>query len=287
MKRIKAVVTDLDGTLLRNNGSLSARTMRAIRSAEGAGLTVVAVTARPPRQVRAIAAAHGLGGVAVCSNGAILHDIGADRDLVHERLDALFARDLAETIRALRSGVIFAVERGHRIDYEPDFPPVSRDVCNGRPPRFDHIGRLGDEPLTKLLVHHPVIGADILGELVRAHIGTQAAVQHSGGGHFVEILAPGVSKESGLKSLCAHLAVDRSELIAFGDMPNDLPMLRYAGRSVAVANAHPEVLNAVDEITESNEDDGVARSIERLLAEMRESDEPRKRRRVSHLRADG
>ena len=75
----------------------------------------------------------------------------------------------------------------------------------------------------------------------------------------------GVSKASGLASLCALLGLTAAEVIAFGDMPNDVPMLSFAGRGVAVSNAHPEVLAAADDVTASNEDDGVARVIEALL----------------------
>lgn len=266
----KVIVTDLDGTLLRDDRSLSPRNRRAIRAAERAGLKIVAVTARPPRQVRARAADWELNGIAVCSNGAILHDLRRGQDLRHERLEVGLARRLARAIRALQPGVVFAAEQGHRIDYEPTFPPVNGDVATCQP-RFDEIGRFCGRPFTKLLVYHPEVAAEVLGDLIREAVGDQAAVQHSGGGHFVEVLAPDISKESGLKWLCAHLGVAREDLIAFGDMPNDLPMLRYAGRSVAVANAHPDVLAAVDEVTASNEDDGVGRYIERLLAETRRS----------------
>jgi hydroxymethylpyrimidine pyrophosphatase-like HAD family hydrolase len=66
--------------------------------------------------------------------------------------------------------------------------------------------------------------------------------------------------------VCADLGVDASQVVAVGDQPNDLPMLEWAGRSYAVANAHPEVLAAVDHVTASNDDDGVAQVLESLLA---------------------
>jgi hypothetical protein len=96
-------------------------------------------------------------------------------------------------------------------------------------------------------------------------VGERGQVIHSGGPKIIEIAAAGVSKATGLARLCDELKVDGSEVIAFGDMPNDLPMLRFAGRAIAVANAHPEVLAAAHEVTASNDEDGVARRIEALL----------------------
>jgi hydroxymethylpyrimidine pyrophosphatase-like HAD family hydrolase len=81
----------------------------------------------------------------------------------------------------------------------------------------------------------------------------------------MEISASGVSKAVALSRLADELGVPADEVVAFGDMPNDVPMLGWAGHAVAVANAHPDVLAAADEITASNDDDGVAQVIERLL----------------------
>ena len=76
-----------------------------------------------------------------------------------------------------------------------------------------------------------------------------------------------MSKAAALAELCAELGIEATEVVAFGDYPNDLPMLEWAGYAVAVANAHPDVLAAADEVTASNADDGVAVVLERLAAE--------------------
>ena len=82
---------------------------------------------------------------------------------------------------------------------------------------------------------------------------------------LIEISAMGVSKASGLARLCRRLHIDREDVIAFGDMPNDLPMLAWAGHAVAVANAHPQVIAAADEVTAANDESGVAQVLERLF----------------------
>ena len=82
---------------------------------------------------------------------------------------------------------------------------------------------------------------------------------------FVEVSAPGVDKASGLAALAAELGVAAADVLAFGDMPNDLPMLRWAGTGWAVANGHDDVRAVADRVCGSNDDDGVARELERLL----------------------
>ena len=120
------------------------------------------------------------------------------------------------------------------------------------------------EPVTKLLARHPSAPfADVLAAARR--IGGDDAVSTTAGGTVVEISGAGVTKASALATLCAAEGIVRAAVIAFGDAPNDLALLAFAGRSVAVGNAHPDVLAAAGEVTASNDDDGVAQVLERLL----------------------
>lgn len=265
MTPIRLIATDLDGTLLRDDGSISERTRRAIGGAQAAGLTVVFVTARPPRDVHAIADHLGITGMAICSNGAIVHDLATGETHRHERLCQDLARSLVSELRLAEPGVAFATEHGHRLGQEAHFPDLFADTVHHHARRIDDAAALCGEVLTKLLVHHPDHHVEHLATRIRGHLGDRGEVIWSGA-PFVEIAPSGVSKASGLASLCALLDLSPAEVIAFGDMPNDVPMLGYAGRGVAVSNAHPEVLAAADEVTASNEDDGVARVIESLLA---------------------
>jgi HAD superfamily hydrolase (TIGR01484 family) len=117
--------------------------------------------------------------------------------------------------------------------------------------------------VVKLLARHEELGSDELLAAARAAVGAGATLTHSSNDGLLEISAADVSKASGLASLAAELGVPAAETVAFGDMPNDLPMLAWAGHGVAVANAHPEVLAAADEVTASNDDDGVAEVLAR------------------------
>ena len=97
-------------------------------------------------------------------------------------------------------------------------------------------------------------------------VGDRAQIAFSGATGLAEITAPGVTKAAALMTWTAEHDIAREDVWAFGDMPNDLPMLRWAGRSFAVANAHPQVLDEVDEVCRSNDDDGVAEVLEELVS---------------------
>ena len=264
MPPIRLIATDLDGTLLREDGGISPRTRAAIAGAQAAGLVVVFVTARPPRDVAAIAEHLGVTGIAVCSNGAIVQDLATGETHRHVRLCSDLARDLVVELRLAEPGISFATEHGHKIGQEPGFPDFFADTVHHHAPLVDDAVVLCGEDLTKLLIHHVDHGAEALMHRVRGHAGDRAEVIWSGG-PFIEIAPSGVSKGAGLAAFCESLGIVAAEVVAFGDMPNDLAMLAFAGRGVAVANAHADVLAAADEVTASNDEDGVARVIEALL----------------------
>ncbi len=263
LRRIRLIATDLDGTLLRGDGTISARTRATLARIRAAGLTLVAVTARPPRFVRRLAAAEGLVGLAICCNGALVYDLDVGTVVGHTPLVGDTAARLVTALRTAVPGVCFAAEAGERYGWEATYAALDGALVEPGGLTRDALA-LCAAPVTKLIVRHPSIGADALLPLVRALAGAAASATHSGA-PFVEVMAPGIQKAVALAALCADLAVAADETVAFGDMPNDLPLLAWAGYAVAVANAHPEVLGAADEITRTNDDDGVAVVLERLL----------------------
>lgn len=258
------VASDLDGTLLRDDKTISERTRAALRRVQEAGIALVLVTGRPPRRMKIVAEELGLTGLAVCCNGAIVYDLAADAIFQHDTLSSDIARQLVTALREAAPGVCFAIERGLAFGHEPAYTAISQ-VIEQEPPLSADAETLCIEAVTKLIVRHPEIPIEELWRISLAVAGETAAVTHSGA-PFVEIAAAGITKASALAGVCARHGIASSAVIAFGDMPNDLPMLAWAGRSVAVANAHPDVLAAVDEVTATNEDDGVAVVLERLLA---------------------
>lgn len=260
--RPRLVAIDLDGTLLREDKTLSERSRAALHATQRAGIVVTVVSARGPRGVREIVSATELDGAAICSNGAIVIDLpsGAIRRL--RAFDSELAVELVHELRRRIPGVLFAVEP-EVFSHEPGFsawewtPPPGTRVA-------DAVALL-DQPATKLIARHAGHELDVLAATVEEVAGEAASVSVSGS-WVVEISPAGVNKAAALAELCDELGIAALDVVAFGDHLNDVPMLAWAGRSVAVANAHPEVAAAADEMTASNEDDGVAIVLERLVA---------------------
>lgn len=222
----------------------------------------VMVTARPPRWVDDLAELVGAHGVAIVANGAILYDVAARKPLRTRMIEPSTALEVAAAIRAEIPGVLFAIERENRYGQEPEYP--------NRWPKPDNslIGEITElltEPAAKLLVKHPDWHADVLLDRVSSVVGDRVAPSHSGGENLVEISATGVSKAAMLAEFAATQGLSASDVIAFGDSVNDLPMLAWAGTSYGVANAHREVLAVVDEICPGNDEDGVAAVLETLF----------------------
>jgi Cof subfamily protein (haloacid dehalogenase superfamily) len=261
--RVRLIATDLDGTLLRSDGSLSERSRAALKAARQAGLELICVTGRPPRRVREVAHDAGLSGLCICSNGALIYDLASESVVSQTRLSAAVAHALVRGLRDAAPGVSFAVEAGLDYGRELDYAVYDQiDRVSDEMRRDDAIA-LSAEGVTKLLVQHPELSHEEL-LAITSRIAAEAAVVTHSTTQMVEVSAAGVTKSMALAQLCQERSIGQDEVIAFGDMPNDLPMLRWAGHAVAVANAHPEVRAAADEIAGTNDEDGVADVLARL-----------------------
>lgn len=259
----RLIATDLDGTLLRDDRTLSPYTRRTLARLTAAGMALVLVTARPPRFVAQVARELDLRGVAVCCNGALVYDIAGGALIEHSPLTSEDARALIVAFRELYPEMAFAVERG--LEYGCD--PAYLALGSLSQPQGDLLAEaltLCAEPVTKLIARHPSRAAEELFPTAKRLAGVRAVATYSSP-RFIEFSASGVDKASALARYCARLGIAPAEVIAFGDMPNDIPMLRWAGRGVAVANAHPDALAVADAVTTSNMDDGVARYLDTLL----------------------
>jgi hydroxymethylpyrimidine pyrophosphatase-like HAD family hydrolase len=134
---VRVVAFDLDGTLLRSDGSISARTLAALAATRAAGLHLVAVTARPPRRVRALVHDTGLNGVAICSNGAVVYDIDHDTIITATAIPVERACALIARLRAALPGVAFGIEAGTRYGCEPHYAIQVEDVHDARDPGME------------------------------------------------------------------------------------------------------------------------------------------------------
>lgn len=261
---VRLVATDLDGTLLRSDGTVSPRTAAVLAAAHDAGLDVVFVTGRPLRWAAQVFDHVGGHGLCICANGALVWDVDADRPRLQRTLAADDALAVAEAVRAAYPGAGFAAETLQGFAIEPAYHP--RWQLDADVPRLP-LRDLLAAPVLKLLVRHDSLVADQYAPQVAELAAERATVTWSDRDSLLEISAAGVTKASTLALLCEERGITPDEVVALGDMPNDVAMLRWAGTSYAMSHAHPLAAEAATRTAGSNDDDGVAEVIERILAE--------------------
>ncbi|MCW2527693.1 MAG: Cof-type family hydrolase [Pseudonocardiales bacterium] len=269
---VRLLASDLDGTLLHSDSTVSVRTREALVAAEQAGLFIAFVTGRPPRWLHEIAEATGHTGVAVAANGAMLYDLHTETVVAQHLLDAEALDAVTAALRAEFPTVQFGVEYGLEFAYEPEYrhdweitPLVDR---HGRPMPTPVVGELAElitKPAIKLLAKDRGADPDEFLRVATAVIGARATLTRSGHSALLEIAAPGITKATGLAALGESLGISQADTAAVGDMPNDIPMLVWAGHSFAVANAHPDVREVAQVLPHTNDEDAVAQLIESFL----------------------
>ncbi|MFF4588506.1 Cof-type HAD-IIB family hydrolase [Streptomyces sp. NPDC001388] len=272
----RLIATDLDGTLLRDDKSVSPRTVAALAAAEEAGIEVFFVTGRPARWMDVVSEhVHGHG-LAICGNGAAVVDLhggpGTHRFVKVRELERDNALDAVRLLRDAAPGTMYAIEQTYGFYQEPAYPKMHMEVPDDLAPAEDLLAPEGPgstEPVLKILAFHPTLDPDAFLTLARLAIGDRANVTRSSPSALLEISGPDVSKASTLALCCAERGISHEEVVAFGDMPNDVEMLTWAGRSYAMGNAHPDVIAAASGQTVANNEDGVAVVIEQLIAERR------------------
>jgi Cof subfamily protein (haloacid dehalogenase superfamily) len=266
--RPRIIATDLDGTLLRSDGTVSVRTQAALALAEEAGLCIVFVTGRPPRWMDTVSTVTGPHGMAICSNGAAVYDVRRKELVSSSPLRREDALALVKALRAELPEVGFAFEYPDGFAHEPGY--AARMWDGGGPhqiaPAEEILASDAGERVFKVLARHPALDPDEFMRRARAVAGQYAEITRSS--PLLEISAAGISKATTLALWCAERGVAAEEVVAFGDMPNDLPMLAWAGTAYAVANAHPQVLAATGNRAAGNDEDGVAEVIERVVREL-------------------
>ncbi|MFV1991513.1 MAG: HAD family hydrolase [Acidimicrobiales bacterium] len=259
---IKLVATDLDGTLVQPDGTISPRTTAALNAISDAGIELVLATGRPPPFVLTVLKEIPTASKVICANGAATLD-PTSRELTHTMpLGDNLAQLISELSEAV-PGIGFAAEWEMVFAYDQTF----RDALNSdrmHSPSIAHIEEILNEPVYKILVMHPDISGPDLFEKVNTLIGQRSEPTHSGLG-FVEVAASGVNKSVALSRICAERGIEADNVIAFGDMPNDLAMLKWAGFGVAMDNADTRLKQVSDFVTRSHTDDGVAVVLEALL----------------------
>lgn len=258
---LKLVATDLDGTLLHTDGTVTARTRAALTAAEEQGVVVVFVTGRPVRWMAELWVHVGDHGLAVCSNGGIVYDVARHAVRTARPIPVEVGLEVAERLRTGIPGSTFALEKTTGFAKEPAFMPRYA-------PEEVEVGALTevfDGRTVKLLARHEELSPEVFWEKTEQLVGDLVQTTWSSTGSLVEMSAAGVTKASTLALLCEELGILSEEVVAFGDMPNDLAMLEWAGTSYAMANAHASVLALADRVAPAHDEDGVANVLEDLF----------------------
>lgn len=262
---IRLIATDLDGTLLAPDGQLAPRTLEAIAAATAADIGVVAATGRSFRTAEhRLRPAPGLQTI-VCSNGALVYNLHEDRIEQTRPIRGDTLRSLFDELRADVSELRFGWETVHGFGVEPDFGRKPGDSEHDAsliagPQRVEEV----DEAIKAFIAHPQIVQVELqrlLAPRLPPHFNGATS-----GARFVEVTAAGVDKGSTIAELAGGWGIDPSEVLAMGDQMNDESLLRWAGTSVAMGNARPEIKEIADMVAPSCAEDGAAQIIELAVA---------------------
>jgi len=251
----RLVATDLDGTLLHSDGTVTAYTRQVLEELDRRGVHVVFVTGRPIRWMDSLWDAVGGHGLAICSNGGIVYDVASHSVRNALTIDPDTCLKVGRLLRKAIPGTSFALEKTGGFGVEETF--MSRnDVVRGIP--TGPLEQIVDGTVVKLLAQHEEIAPEPFWREVEERVGHLVTTTWSSTFSMVEMSAHGVTKATTLERLATELGVESYEVVAFGDMPNDIEMLTWAGSSYAMANAHGSVLGVAAHEAPGNDEDGVA-----------------------------
>jgi len=269
------IALDLDGTLLTDDKTINQQTKQAVLDAKAAGHIVVIATGRPHRASIQYYEALGLDTAMVNFNGALVHHPGNHKwDISHTPLPNSTALKIVDTCYELNVRNILAEIQDNV--YLDQYDEAILDIFRSSLPESFrdnepfHIGslrkHLQDDP-TSLLIHPKAEHLDVLkGELDQHHA---ELIEHRNWGapwNIVEIVKKGINKAVGLKKLADYYNIPRERIIAFGDEDNDLEMIDYAGVGIAMGNAIDELKAIANDVTLTNEQNGIGVFLEEYLS---------------------
>jgi Cof subfamily protein (haloacid dehalogenase superfamily) len=258
----RLVATDLDGTLLHSDGTVTPRTREVLAALDDRGVPVVFTTGRPIRWMDTLWSEVGGHGLAICSNGGIVYDVAARRVRTARPVPRDIGLEVATLVREAVPGTTFAVEHPDGWASETSYPRHADDRDHGVQGEWAEVYR---DDVVKILAIHPDLEPEEFWRRVEDAVGDRVTSTWSSVGALVEISAAGVTKATTLAMLAEEMGVPASDVLAFGDMPNDLPMLEWAGTAYAMANGHPSVLEVADHVAPPHDDDGVAAVLEEVF----------------------
>ena len=261
---IRAVVTDVDGTILHTDGTLGEATTSAFAELAASGIPVLIATGRTPSGLHVLGALLEHVSVAVCCSGSVGFDPATGALLWRHRLAPQVVEHVVGCLAQSVPDAGIGVYNGQGWTLTDTYFPA-RGAWPAGPYRVVPQARLADVDGCSLAISHAVLtSAQIAERLAEAGVRSDEATVTYAGTRILDVVAPDVDKGVGVTRALARLGVEPAQAIGFGDAANDLAMFGVVGLPVAVANAHPAVLAAARMVAPANDEDGVAR----LLAEL-------------------
>lgn len=285
---MKLVASDMDGTIIDRTGRISVRTVRAFAACRAAGIEVVFVTGRPPRWLTPLEEQLNFRGTVICSNGAVMYNLAERRVISAQTMPMSSVLSAVDIIRDIYPRAVFAAETTTGFHVEPGFADDLSKIEPGLQPRLlsesliaeaetgtdgaRQDGTAAPDPgsgVVKLLAKERGLVPDDFLATVTPAVDTLVSVTHSSPGvAILEMALPEVNKAAALSRYAAELGIDAKDVLAFGDMPNDVAMLQWSGHGYAMASGHKQVLAAAQFEAPAFADDGVAQVLEARLAEL-------------------
>jgi HAD superfamily hydrolase (TIGR01484 family) len=254
------VALDVDGTVVDRNGALPEPVGRAIKSVVAAGVPVVLATGRSWHSTKDLVDQLGLpAGPTVCSNGAVIVTYPPEKVVQAITFDP---REVIDRVEDFAPGTLIAVEeigRGYRLNSH--FP---EDDLTGEMIIQD-VAQLGAQPVTRVILRDPTRSSEDFVALAQ-HLGLRGVTYFVGWSAWLDIAPEGVNKATALAEVAAGLGVLPEQVLAFGDGRNDIEMLRWAGRGVAIGDAPPEVQEAADVVADLFTDGGPVAELRRWFS---------------------
>lgn len=267
----RLIISDIDGTFITSAGRVTDRLRAVIVRAVETGAHFGLATGRPHRWLIPVLEQLPLAPVCVCANGAVVYDPATDRVLHAFELSPSAMAEVVEAAERVLADVPhgYGVERVGSSALDPEeecfitTPEYNRDAWDSQFGVTD-TQTLISQPAAKLLVRCSSMTSAQMFELIAPEVDPELAhVTYSMDEGLIEVSCPGVNKAAGARYLAERYGVTAADAVAFGDMPNDLELLRWAGVGVAMGNAVPMLHDAADHVTATNNEYGVARVLER------------------------
>lgn len=264
----KLIAMDLDGTLNNDQKIITEKTKAALMAAQKRGIRLALASARPSPGLfkeRDILRLQDYNGILMSYNGGRIVDAATGKVLFETSMDLAQTKQVLRRLEALPvtpildDGVQFYVadKNGYKVDYE----------CKNNNMTCTEVGNLADflsfAPVKILMSVQPEELAEVQKQIADFLPETLTVVQTAA--FYLEVIPKVINKGQGIRDICAVLGIDPSEVISFGDAANDIPMLREAGMGVAMGNAAEAVKAAANMVTLSNNEDGIAAALEKLI----------------------